>query len=399
MAAQSEHRSDNNDELEAAKQAPPGMGASRSPGQGPITEAEAEAARVSTEEEPLGPPGPGLNRRSPFLIGLSAAAGVAVAAGLVELVLTARQMLLLIGVALFIALGLEPLVSWLVRRRVPRSLAVLGVLVTLLAIVAGFITAAVPPLAEQASRFAAQVPMYLQSAQNPQSPVGQLNARFGLAQHAQALFSGHSGTFTQGALGVGGTILSGLSSTLVAAVLVIYFLVTMPMIRSAFYRLAPASRRPRAVLLGDEIIVKIGGYVLGMAVLALIAGVASFLWMSLLGIPYPLLLAVLVALLDIVPVVGSVTAGVIVSLAALSVSGPVALATVGFFVVYRVVEDYLLLPQIIGRTIKVPAVATVIAVVLGGAVLGVLGAVIAIPLAGVVLLLVREIVLPRLDRT
>ena len=399
MAAQSEHRSDNSDETEAAQQAPPGMGASRSPGQGPVAEAEVEAARVSTEEEPLGPPGPRLNRRSPFLIGLSAAAGVAVAAGVVELVLTARQMLLLIGVALFIALGLEPLVSWLVRRRVPRSLAVLGVLVAFLAIVAGFITAAAPPLVEQASRFAAQVPTYLQAAQSPESPVGQLNARFGLSQQAQALFSGNSATFAQGALGVGGTILSGLSSTLVAAVLVIYFLATMPMIRSAFYRLAPASRRPRTVLLGDEIIVKIGGYVLGMAILALIAGVASFLWLSLLGVPYPLLLAVLVALLDIVPVVGSVTAGVVASLAALTVSGPVALATVGFFVVYRVLEDYLLLPQIIGRTIKVPAVATVVAVILGGAVLGVLGAVIAIPLAGVILLLVREIVLPRLDRT
>ena len=173
----------------------------------------------------------------------------------------------------------------------------------------------------------------------------------------------------------------------------------LPVSRSAFYRLAPASRRARTVLLGDEIIVKIGGYVLGMAILALIAGVASFAWMGLLGVPYPLLLAVLVALLNIVPVVGSVTAGVIASLAALTVSGPVALATVGFFVVYRVFEDYVLLPQIIGRTIKVPAVATVVAVVLGGAVLGVLGAVIAIPLVGVILLLVREIVLPRLDRT
>lgn len=399
MAEQSKDRSQDQGETEAARQAPPGMGASRTAGEGPVAEAEAEAARVSTEEEPLGPPGPRLNRSSPFLIGLSAAAGVAVAAGVVELVLTARQMLLLVGIALFIALGLEPLVSWLVRRRVPRALAVVGVLVALLAIVAGFVTAAVPPLAEQASRVATQVPAYLQSAQNPESSVGQLNARFGLYQHAQALFSGHSGTFAQGALGVGGTILSGLSSMLVAVVLVIYFLATMPTIRSAFYRLAPASRRSRTVLLGDEIIVKIGGYVLGMAILAVIAGAASFLWLSLLGVPYPLLLAVLVALLDIVPVVGSVTAGVIASLAALTVSGPVALATVGFFVVYRVVEDYLLLPQIIGRTIKVPAVATVVAVILGGAVLGVLGAVLAIPLAGIILLLVREIVLPRLDRT
>lgn len=397
--AEPNERPPNPEQQEAAKQAPSSMGASRSAGQGPVAEAEAEAARLSTTEQPLGPSGAPLNRRSPFLVGMSAAAGVAVTAGLIEIILTTREMLLLIGVAFFVALGLEPLVSWLVRRRVPRSLAVSGVLVAFLGALAAFLAATVSPLTAQASRFIQQVPAYLQSAQNPGTSVGRLNARFGLAQHVQQLFSSHGEALTQGVVGAGQAVLSVLSSALVTAVLVVYFLATMPMIRNALYRLAPASRRARTVLLGDAVVVKIGGYVLGMGILALVAGTAAFVWLIIFGVPYPLLLAVLVAFLDIVPVVGSVTAGVVASLVALTVSGPVALATVGYFVVYRVAEDYLLLPQIIGRTVHVPAVATVVAVLLGGALLGVLGAVIAIPLAAVILLLLREILVPRLDHS
>lgn len=399
MAEESSEQPSPGGEPEAAAQAPPSMGVSRSSSRGPVAEAEVEAAKLSTTEQPLGPPGPRLNRRSPFLIGMSAAAGVAVTVGIVELVLTAGEMLLLVGLAFFLALGLEPVVSWLVRRRVPRSLAVLGVLVAFLAIVAGFLTAAVPQLVSQAFRFAQQVPAYLQSVQDPQSALGQLNTRFGLAQRVQQLLATHSDTLSQGLLGAGQAVVSALSSALVVVVLVVYFLATMPAIRRSLYRLAPASRRARTVLLGDEVIVKIGGYVLGMAILACVAGTASFLWLIAFGVPYSLLLAVLVALLDIVPVVGSVTAGVIASLVALTVSLPVGLATVGYFVIYRVAEDYLLMPQIIGRTVQVPAVATVIAILLGGALLGVLGAVIAIPLAGVLLLLHRELLTPRLDQT
>lgn len=387
------------EEPRPSEQAPPAMGADRAPGSGPVSEAERAAADISTAEQPLGPPGPPFHRRSPFLIGLTATAGAAVTVGLVMLLVTAREMLLLAGLGFFLAAGLEPVVSWLVRRRVPRSAAVAMVLVAMSAIVAGFLAAAIPPLTSQATRFAQQVPEALRAAQDPQSVIGGLNARYGLADHAQQLLSGQSSGLAQGLLGAGQVAFSALSSTLVVLVLLIYFLVTMPRIRALLYRLAPAARRPRTVLLGDEIFVKVGGYVLGMAVLSLVAGTTALVWLLVVGVPYPLLLAVLVALLDIVPVAGSVTAGVITSLVALTVSGPVALATAGFFVVYRFVEDYVLLPQIIGRTIQVPAVLTVLAVLLGGSLLGILGAVIAIPVAGVLVLLVREMVLPRLDRS
>jgi predicted PurR-regulated permease PerM len=116
-------------------------------------------------------------------------------------------------------------------------------------------------------------------------------------------------------------------------------------------------------------------------------------------VPYPLLLAILVAVLDLIPVLGSTIAGVVVCLVALTVSVPVALATGGFFLVYRLAEDYLLVPKIIGRVLKVPGLVTVVAVLLGGVLLGVIGALVAIPVAAAVLLIVREVLVPRLDHT
>jgi predicted PurR-regulated permease PerM len=101
--------------------------------------------------------------------------------------------------------------------------------------------------------------------------------------------------------------------------------------------------------------------------------------------------------LDLVPVVGSTIAGVVVGAVALTVSLPVCIATVVFFVVFRLAEDYLLVPKIIGRAVKVPALITVVAVLIGGALLGIVGALVAIPIAAALQLLTQEILFPRLD--
>ncbi|MFV8170119.1 AI-2E family transporter [Mycolicibacterium peregrinum] len=126
--------------------------------------------------------------------------------------------------------------------------------------------------------------------------------------------------------------------------------------------------------------------------------VLTFIWLMVFDVPYPLLLAVLVAVLDLIPIVGSTLAGIIVALVALTVSVPVSLATVVFFIALRLVEDYLLVPRIIGRTVEVPPLVTVVAVMLGGALLGIVGAILAIPIAAAILLLARETLFPQLDR-
>jgi predicted PurR-regulated permease PerM len=161
--------------------------------------------------------------------------------------------------------------------------------------------------------------------------------------------------------------------------------------------LVPASRRPRAILIGDAVFAKVGAYVLGNVVISVIAGAATFIWLTVFDVPYALLLGILVAVLDLVPVVGSTIAGVAVALVALTVSIPVCIATVIFFMVFRLLEDYLLVPRIIGRAVDVPALMTVVAVLIGGALLGVIGALVAIPVAAALQLLAEEVLYPRLD--
>ncbi len=153
------------------------------------------------------------------------------------------------------------------------------------------------------------------------------------------------------------------------------------------------------ILLGDEIFTKVGGFVLGNVVTSVIAGLGTYLWMVAFGIPYPILLGLFVAILDLIPVIGSTIGGAVVSLVALTVSLPVAIATLAFYIAYRLAEDYLLVPRIMGSAVKVPAVVSVVAVLVGGALLGIIGALVAIPVAAALRLLLQEVAFRRLDRS
>ncbi len=362
----------------------------------PLSAAEAEATEISTADQPLGALGAKFNRRSPFVVGMAAAAGVAVIYGAVQALADARSALTLIGVALFLAIGLDPLVSWLVRHRFPRWAAVTTVFVSALVLAAALLAIAIPPLAQQASQLVAQAPDYLLEAQDHSSTLGRLNDRFHLQQQLTDAVNGS--TVLEHLVSAVTLIFDEVTKLVLVAVLTVFFLADMPQIRANLYRLVPGARRPRAILIGDQIFAKVGAYVLGNVVISVIAAVGTFLWLEAFGVPYPLLLAIFVAVFDLVPVVGSTVAGVVVAAVALTVSIPVSVATVAFFVAYRLIEDYLLVPRIIGRAVQVPAVLTVVAVLLGGAVLGIIGALVAIPIAAALQLLVHELLYPRLDQ-
>ena len=338
-----------------------------------------------------------MNRRSPFFVGMAAAAGVAVTYGLVELVIRARSVLVLIGLALFIAAGLDPAVGWLTRRRLPRWSAVIVILLVVAAVVAGFAAAAIPPLTAQVTALAHELPHYMHTLQDHNSALGKLNARYHVEQRLSKLLSSKGTALVGGVLGAGELVLSAASAMVIVTVLVVYFLAAMPHIKLFLYRLAPASRRPRVILIGDEIFVKVGGYMLGNFVTSLIAGLGTWAWLEIVGVPYPVLLGLLVALLDLIPMIGSTIGGAIVTLVALTVSLPVAVATLAFYIGYRLAEDYLIVPRIMGRTVAVPAVVTVVAVLLGGALMGLIGALVAIPAAAALRLLLQEVTFRRLD--
>lgn len=361
-------------------------------GESDLTEKAALEAGVS-ESQTYGRPGRPINRRAPFYIGLTGTLGVALATAGVWALYTIRHLILLLSLAFFIAVGLDPATRWF-QRRVPRWLAVLLVLLCVLAILGGFLALAVPVV----TREARHLPDYLASLTRPHTELGRLNAQYHLTSRLQKLV-GSGGSLLNGVIGVGRVVLGVVGGMLIVVVMSIYLLADLTRVKRAIYQLAPRSRRARVVLLTDEIFNRVGGYVLGKIVISVVSGVLTYIWALIFGIPFPLLLGALVALLDLVPIVGSVIGGLVVALVALTVSIPVALATVVFFLVYKGAEDYVLIPRIMGRTVKVPGLVTVVAVVVGGSLIGLFGALVAIPVAAAIQLLIEEVGVPRLDRS
>jgi predicted PurR-regulated permease PerM len=170
------------------------VGQPHSDREGPVAEAEIVAAEMSSDEQPLGSLGRRFNRRSPFYVGLTASAGVAVTYGMVRVLMSVSSMLVLIGVALFLAIGLEPAASWMVDRGLRRSIATTLVFAAFLAITGAFVASAIPPLIQQAGDFIHQVPHYLQQAQDHSSAIGRLNDRFHLQQRITETLQGSGGS-------------------------------------------------------------------------------------------------------------------------------------------------------------------------------------------------------------
>ena len=359
--------------------------------------AEAAAEAGASPEAEYGRRGRPFDHTSPFFIGLVGALGVAVAFALCYLVVAAGQVLVLVGLAFFIAVGLDPAVLWLYRRGLPRWSAVIVVLIAALGMFIGFLIVAVPVLVTQASHLANNIPHYLNVLHNKHTELGKLNAKYHIVRSLQKLLNGSTSFKT--ALGVGKIVLDLVSSVAIVVTVAVYLLADLPRVRRGIYQLAPRSRRARMVLLTDEILNRVGGYVLGNLLTSAIAGIGTWAWALALGIPYALLLGLLVALLDLIPIVGSTVGGFIVSLVALTVSLPVAIATALFYVAYRFLEDYLLTPRIMARTVAVPGLVTVIATILGGALLGIIGALVAIPVAAAIKLLAEELAAPRLEES
>jgi predicted PurR-regulated permease PerM len=364
----------------------------------PVREA-IEDADAERRAGGLGKAGKPLNARSPFMVGMMGAAGVAVTFGLVELFLKASSVLILIGLAFFLAAGLDPVVVWLNRHGIRRWAAVLIVILALFALVGGFIAAAIPPVTAQTSALINELPRYVHQLQDHSSTLGRLNDKYHIEQRLSSLLSTKGSALVGGVIGAGQIVISTVSSMLLVGVMTIYFLVGMPQTKLFLYHLIPRSRRTRAVLIGDEIFTKVGGYVLGNVITSFIAGAGTFLWMLAWGIPYPALLGLLIFLLDLIPVIGSTVGGAIVTLVALTVSLPVAIATLVFYVAYRLAEDYLLVPRIIGHTVKVPALGGMVAIVVGGVVMGIIGALIALPVAAAIQLILEEVTFRRLDNS
>ena len=360
------------------------------------TEASAAGQTADAPAEPLRRT---LNSMSPFRVGFVGTLGVLVAYGLARAVISAQSVVILIVVALFIALGLNPLVRGLTRRGVKRGLAVLLVLVGVLAVLVLAGLAVVPVFVEQITNLVQSGPGILQDTLANRQ-VNSLNERFQLISRAQDYIS--SGGLLQRAfgsvLGAAGAALGAVFSGFTLLILSLYFLVSLPSIRTAVIRLAPASRRDRASYLTDQIFLRISSYISGTFVVALIAGVLSYIFLLIVGLgEFALALAVLVAVLDIIPLIGATLGAIVVVVIGFVQSPTIGIACLIFYLLYQQFENYVVQPRVFKKAVDVPGVLVVIAALVGGALLGITGALLAVPVAAVALLVLREVAQPKLD--
>lgn len=351
-----------------------------------------------TDQAPFGLPGPPMSRRSPFRIGLHGALGVALAYGIVRAVTSVRSVLILLLVAGFLAIGLNPAVEFFERRGLKRGRAVAVVLVLVLLALGLFFLAIVPPIIDQSGAFVKEAPHFLTDLQRNRV-VADLDKRFNIIAQAQTALKSPklaSNAFG-GVLGLGRVVFSAVFSTVTVLTLMLYFMASLPSIKEGTYRLVPRSRRARFGLLTDDILERVGGYVAGCLLVAACAGITSYLVLLVAGVPYALPLAVVVTLTDLVPVVGATIGAVVVTLVAFTVSIPVGIGVGLWYLAYQQLENFLIYPRVMKRSVDVAPAATVVAVLIGGSLLGILGALLAIPIAAAVQLVLDEVVLPKQD--
>ncbi len=346
-----------------------------------------------------------------FRFGLFGGLGVLVALLIGGAVSSLATIITYIGAALFIALGLDPIVSWLEDRKWPRWSAILTVLVGVLGLFTGLIFAIVPVIVEQVSRLVQQIGDFLGSVESLEELIATVQTFVPVeVLDVQQAVDGAI-TFLQdpanlaeiggGVLGVGFALVSGAFGGLIILILTLYFVASLASMKSALYRLVPASRRTTFVGIAEQVASAVGRFVVGQASLALVNGVLSFLFLSFIGAEYPALFAFVAFLFSLVPLVGTLSGSVLIVFTQF-ITNPESTSTVItaaiYYLIYMQVEAYVLSPNIMNRAVKIPGAVVVIAALIGGTLLGVLGALIAIPVAASVLIIIDQVFVPRQER-
>lgn len=334
-----------------------------------------------------------------FRLGLFPTLGAVVAIGLMTALGGLNTILLSVVIALFAALGLQPLIDWFVRRGLPRWAAAGLVAAAFIALAALAIAAMVPVVVNQSTAMITEVPAAFEALRRNRQ-IAELDARYGvLASISDALASGAWVTqLFGGVLGAGLAAANLMVSLVLTVVLTLYFLWSAPQVKDAIYALAPASKRPRVRYLATEIFQRIGDYLLAMLAVMTLWGVLTFIVLTIVGLgQYALALALLVAGLAAIPAVGTTVGALICALLALSVSPSAALITLIALLGYQQVDAYLVQPRLFARSLKVPPVLVILGAACGLALFGLPGALLAIPTVASLLLLHREIIVPKLD--
>mgnify|MGYP003116888421 FL=1 len=345
---------------------------------------------------------------NPFRLGVLGGLGVLVAVAIGQTVISLATILTYVGAALFLALGLDPVVTWLENKKFPRWTAILTVLVGVLGVFTGLIFAIVPVIAEQVSNAVKATPRLVTAffdgtvresveAAFPWLDVQDLLDGFN-SWVAELDFTTIGGGFF--AVGIG--IATGITGAIIVLILTIYFVSSLNNIKSGIYQLVPSTKRAKFIDLAEQVSAAVGRYVIGQGSLALVNGVLSFIVLTLifpafeLPVKYSALLAFIAFLGSLIPLVGTLSGSVVITLLVLLFNGSPSVIAVGiYYLIYMQVEAYVLNPRIMNKAVKIPGALVVIAALAGGTLLGILGALVAIPVAAAILIIVQQVIVPR----
>ena len=336
-------------------------------------------------------------------IGLLGTLGVGIGLFILGAISALGTVLAYIGVAFFIALALEPVIRWATGRGVPRWVASLAIVVLGLVIGALVALAVVPTIIAQVSNIIRDAPAF--AASLPSQPwvqwvtqnLGSWIDTNALTQQLVAFISNPAQwvTIGGGILAIGSGLGEAVTAVIVVTVLTLYFTLTLPLVMTKVYQAVPRSRRAGFMSVTDEILQSVGKYVAGQLFLALCNAVITFIVVTIVGGPVPLLLALVAFICALIPVVGPVIGTSIVVLATLPITLWGALIAGAIMLVYMQVEAYILSPKVMAKAVTVPGALVIVAAIGGASLGGILGALVAIPVVAAGILIFERVVRPR----
>jgi len=307
-----------------------------------------------------------------------------------------RRVVVWIIIAVFFATALHPLVSWLERHVgwVKRWLATLVVFIVVFAILAGLIALFVTPLIREGSQLADQLPGLISDAKAGRGPLGGLLERFHVVNWIQS----HSSQIQAYAAGVGGstlTFLKGAATTIagIVTIFVLSYLMVLeaPRIIEAFLALFPSRRAERIRRVGGDCARTITGYISGNLLISVICGALTYVVLLILHVPFAGLIALFVAIADLIPLIGATLGAIAAVLGGFAHSVTAGIVVLVFFILYQQLENHLLQPVILARTVQLNPLTVLISILIGVEIAGILGALLAIPVAGMIQIIVRDV--------
>lgn len=340
----------------------------------------------------------------PLRTGFAVTIGVVLAIALAIAFASMSTVLMSVTLAMFLALGMEPAVQVLSRRGVPRPWGITTVTLAFLGLVAAIVLTVVPALIDQIVELIESAPAALAAIERTEwfrsldertlIDLGRTVDSAWNSLTSLSAFLAIAGGVAEAGVGIVGIV----SSSMIVVVLTLYFVASLPAMKTAAASLLPSYRRPGFLTLTEEITASVGGVVAGGITLATLNAIVVLILQLLVGSPVAALLAIGAFFITLVPLIGSVLFLIVGTIASLFLSPTAALVFGIGYLIYMQFEAYWITPRIMGRAVAVPGVLVIIGAMVGATLFGLLGALVAIPVTASILIIIRRVVVPAQDR-